>query len=530
MRGRSYPRLPQVRPLIRRASLVILIAFAPSASHAQDVTVGAVGGTGGDPYTLSCGTKALAGIGGQAGSNLLGQPIIYNLYLWCITPDADGYWFKGDLTTVGKPVTVGKPGPSDSPFLDLICPSYKVVSGIKGQAASYVSDLEILCSTIVAGGQLSGSAQSLSTVVSPPPAVLKIQGFGMFTDPAFGPALCPQNLPGKGLSGRAHDWIDRVALTCGTPTLKAPALTQFNFNPPSPPAGGRPQAGHMALNAPALAGGVQVTLSQKPSLGGSSFGQPLPGVTFTPNPVIIAAGQVEATFTMNTSGVTSSTLLGAFTTVSGATTLAGYTNVEPPSINKLSLSANTASPGASVTGTLVMFGKAFTGGLAVQLTTGDATVASVPATVIVPAGDSIATFAVTAGAQSGNKCTFIRADYNAVHKSTYLAVAPAGGFPVKSRLPVSLVASAGSSQATVGFALAATSPRTVTMASSNPSVVNIPSTVTVPANATSVKVGLTMSNPVGSTACVSLTARDATGSSDSVILVLQGTSVAAVVP
>jgi hypothetical protein len=258
MRGRSFPRSPHVRRLIRRASLVASIAFAPSVSHAQDVTVGAVGGTGGDPYTLSCGTKAMAGLGGQAGGNLLGQPIIYNLYLWCITPDADGYWFKGDLTTVGKPVTVGKPGPSDSPVIDLICPSSYVVSGIKGQAGSYVSGLEILCSRIVVGGTLSGSAQSLSAVTSPPPAFLKIQGSGLFTDPAFGPALCPQNLPGKGLSGRAHDWIDRVALTCGTPTMKPPALVQFDIGGG---AGGRTMSGHMGLNAPALAGGVQVTLS-----------------------------------------------------------------------------------------------------------------------------------------------------------------------------------------------------------------------------------------------------------------------------
>ncbi len=530
MRGRSFPRSPHLRRLIRRASLVASIAFAPSVSHAQDVTVGAVGGTGGDPYTLSCGTKAMAGIGGQAGGNLLGQPIIYNLYLWCITPDADGYWFKGDLTTVGKPVTVGKPGPSDSPVIDLICPSYYMVSGIKGQAGSYVSGLEILCSKIVFGGKLGGSAQSLSAVASSPPAFLKIQGSGLFTDPAFGPALCPQNLPGKGLSGRAHDWIDRVALTCGTPTMKPPALVQFNVDGGFPPAGGRTMSGHMGLNAPALTGGVQLTLSQKIAEGGDFFGQPLPGVTFTPNPVIIPAGQVGATFTISTPGVTSSTNLGVFTTVSGTTTLAGYASIQPPSISKLSLSATTTSPGASVTGTLVLYGKAFAGGLAVQLATGDATVATVPASVIVPQGDSIATFGVTAGAQSANKCTFIRADYNAIQKSTYLAVAPVGGFATRSRLPISLVASTGSLQVTVSFALAAASPRTVTMTSSNPSVVNVPSTVTVPANAASVKVGLTISNAVGSAACVSLTARDATGASDSTILMLQGTSVVAVAP
>ena len=123
-----------------------------------------------------------------------------------------------------------------------------------------------------------------------------------------------------------------------------------------------------------------------------------------------------------------------------------------------------------------------------------------------------------------------RADYNAIQKSTYLAVGPVVGFAVKSKLPISLVASTGSSQVTVSFAAAAASPRTVTMTSSNPSVVNVPSTVTVPANAASVKVGLTISNAAGSAACVSLSARDATGSSDSAILMLQGTSVTAVAP
>jgi hypothetical protein len=530
MRGRTSHPSTHIHRLVMCASLAASLAFVPSAIRAQDVTVGAVGGTGGDPYTLSCGTKAMAGIGGQAGGNLLGQPIIYNLYLWCITPDADGDWFKGNLTTVGKPVTVGKPGPSDSPVIDLICPSHYVVSGIKGQAGSYVSGLEILCSRIVAGAVLSGSAQSLSAVASPPPPFLKIQGSGLFTDPSFGPALCPQNLPGKGLSGRAHDWIDRVSLTCGTPTMKAPALVQFNVAGPSPSAGGRPMSGHMGLNAPALTGGVQVTLSQQVSGGGDFWEPPLPGVTFTPNPVIIPAGQVAATFAMSTPGVTSSAILGVFTTISGTKTLAGYAYVDPPSINKLSLSATTTSPGASVTGTLVMYGKAFTGGLAVQLTTGDASVATVPASVIVPQGDSIATFAVTVGAQSANKCTLIRADYNTIQKSTYLAVVPVGGLVLKSKLPISLVASTGSSQVTVSFPLASATPRTATMASSNPSIVNVPSTVTIPANATSVKVGLTISNPGGSTACVSLTASDARGSSDSVILILQGTSVASVAP
>jgi hypothetical protein len=332
------------------------------------------------------------------------------------------------------------------------------------------------------------------------------------------------------LSGRAHDWIDRVSLTCGTPTMQAPIVGLTKVGGAFPLAGGRPMLGVITLNAPALVGGVLVTLSQKVALGGDFFGQPLPGVTFTPNPVIIPAGQDRATFIVSTPGVTSSAILGVFTTISGTTTLTGYAYADPPSINKLSLSATTTSPGAQVTGTLVMYGKAFTGGLAVQLTTGDATVATVPASVIVPQGDSIATFAVAVGAQSANRCTLIRADYNTIQKSTYLAVVPAGGFVVKSKLPISLVASTGSSQVTVSFALAAANPRTVTMASSNPSMVNVPSTVTVPANAASVKVGLTISNPVGSAACVSIAARDATGSSDSVILMLQGTSVVSVAP
>lgn len=135
------------------AIATLMIARTPVSVGAQDVTLQSAGGTGGNPYTLSCGTNALVGLQGEAGTNILGQAVVFNLSLWCVGLNADGSW-------VGSPSITGAMVGKTSvnfPTVDMKCPTHMAVSGIKGRAGSYVSDVEVVCSSIGAGGLLFGS-------------------------------------------------------------------------------------------------------------------------------------------------------------------------------------------------------------------------------------------------------------------------------------------------------------------------------------------------------------------------------------
>ena len=147
--------------------------------------------------------------------------------------------------------------------------------------------------------------------------------------------------------------------------------------------GGNSTAARIALNMPAPPGGAQIFL-------GSDF----PGVEI-PVSVLVPAGATDVVV----APVTSPPVSGAV--VSDLRAAYGPLDWQQNSIGMFpilwggALGAEQVFGGSSVTGTVTLLGPAPTGGVVVTLVSSDTTLAQVPASVLVPAGATGASFTVT---------------------------------------------------------------------------------------------------------------------------------------
>jgi hypothetical protein len=165
------------------------------------------------------------------------------------------------------------------------------------------------------------------------------------------------------------------------------SLSSLSLNPTSV-TGGNSSTGTVTLSGPAPTGGAQVTLSSSNTTAAS-----------VPSSVTVAAGATSATFTVSTSAVAASTSVTISAAYGGATRSASLTvtPVAPPAPALSSLTLNPASVVGgmqSSTGTVTLSGPAPAGGAQVALSSSNPGAASVPSSVIVPAGATSATFTV----------------------------------------------------------------------------------------------------------------------------------------
>jgi hypothetical protein len=194
------------------------------------------------------------------------------------------------------------------------------------------------------------------------------------------------------------------------PAAGAPALSAVSASP-NPVVGGNPSTGTVTLTAPAPAGGVQVTLSSD---------SPAASV---PSGVGIAQGATSANFSIATSavGATTSTTLSAL--YSGATKTTTFTvNPAPPAaLSSLALNPSTVSGGGSSVGTVTLSAPAPAGGALVTLRSSNALV-RVNASVLVQAGSTTVSFAVTVGTTKKNTSATVSATYAGVTRTAQLTV------------------------------------------------------------------------------------------------------------
>jgi len=163
----------------------------------------------------------------------------------------------------------------------------------------------------------------------------------------------------------------------------------------------------------------------------------------------------------------------------------------PASVSLSSLSLNPASvTGAnSSTGTVTLSGPAPAGGAQVALSSNNTAVARVPSSVTFAAGATSATFTVTTSAVAASTTVSISAAYGGATRSASLTVTPAPPPPpTLSSLtlsPSSIVGGLQSSTGTVTLSRPAPAGGvTVMLSSSNATVARVPSSVIVPAGAT----------------------------------------------
>jgi hypothetical protein len=223
--------------------------------------------------------------------------------------------------------------------------------------------------------------------------------------------------------------------------------------------------GTVSLPAPAPPGGVVVQLSStNPS-------------TTVPASVTVPANLSSSNFTVTTSAVTK-VVTGTITaTVSGGTGSIGI-SVVPAVLTSVTSAASNISAGTSTPITVKLTGPAAGSGDLIALAS-SSPVVSVPASVPIYNGSTLAVVSATSAAVTASTSVTITASFAGVKKTITLTVDPA-----LSNFSVSPTAIVGGNSA-LGTATiagrAGTAGVTLSLTSSNP-ILTVPSTVVIPAN------------------------------------------------
>jgi hypothetical protein len=201
---------------------------------------------------------------------------------------------------------------------------------------------------------------------------------------------------------------------------------QLTVTPQQPPAsitidpatttGTNGASGTVTLASPAN-GDVQIMLSSS----NPSVASVPPFVTV---PQFAGGGGFFIT-TSNPAVTTTVTITATGAGVSKSATLTVVPFGTGPSVSSLGLSPASVTGGGSSTGTVTLTSAAPSGGAAVTLSSSDTAVATVPASVTVPAGATSATFTVTSKTVTATSSATISATYGAATRTAVLTVSPA---------------------------------------------------------------------------------------------------------
>ena len=262
-----------------------------------------------------------------------------------------------------------------------------------------------------------------------------------------------------------------ITKTATLTVLPAP-LTGVSVSPASV-TGGTSAVGTATLGGPAPAGGASVLL------GSNSAAATVPAS------VTIAAGATSATFTVSSHAVAASTPATLTASYGGASKTATLT-VLPAALTGVSVAPASVTGGTSVVGTATLGGPAPTGGAVVLLSSNSAA-ATVPASVTIAAGATSATFAVATSAVTASTQATISASYGGTGKTATLTVLPATITSALTGVSVSPTSVVGGSTVHGTIKLNGPAPdggAVITLRSSS-TTATVPTTVTIPAGATS---------------------------------------------
>jgi tripartite motif-containing protein 71 len=228
-----------------------------------------------------------------------------------------------------------------------------------------------------------------------------------------------------------------------------------------------------------------------------------PAILPVPPTLTIPAGALKGTFTATAAAVATDTTVQLRAGAGDAVVATGVA-ILVPTPKLLRLVPSLVSAGASSTGTVTLVAPAPAGGQAIALQSLNPAVATVPASVLVPAGKTTATFTVVSNPESGDGAVLITAaadDAVAAAALTVRAVAP-------KTVTLSSVAMTGGTSVvgTVTLARAAPASGTVVRLVSSEPCLAVPPTVTVAAGKTTATFAVT-TQPVEIDQTVSVQAR-----------------------
>lgn len=283
----------------------------------------------------------------------------------------------------------------------------------------------------------------------------------------------------------------RISATRNSVTVNAdvtlfPLLNSVLFGGTVP--GGSPATGEVFLNGPAPSGGLVVSLSSANA-----------SLVTVPASVTVPAGQTTTAFTANTQPVTQFT--SVLITASGAGTTV-QTNIflsVSQAVASVTLNPSTVVGPASSTGTVRLRSP---GRAVVDLVSSNTTLATVPFSVVVPDGQTSATFTVNAAQVTQTSTVVISATHENVTQSATLTINPSGGGgPTLSAISLDPASVTGGSSSTGTVTLSAAAPAggASIALSDNSSSATAPNSVTVPAGATSATFAVTTTSVTATT-------------------------------
>ena len=258
------------------------------------------------------------------------------------------------------------------------------------------------------------------------------------------------------------------ATATGTIAVQAPKPSAVSYNP-TILTGGKSGVGTVTLNGKAPAGGYEVLLTADN------------GIFTIPASVTVAEGASSATFPVSALVVDTDTVVTTTATANG-TTITKTITVAAPVLSTVTM-ATMLNGGASTVGKVTLTGIAPAGGVNVSLVSNNPAI-TVPAVVNVPEGSLSANFTATTVAVDADTAVAVTATQGAIAKTVNVTVRAA----VITALSASPTSLKGGNNITFRVTLgsAAGPAGTVVTLSSANSAVSVPSTVTVPAGATTV--------------------------------------------
>lgn len=239
---------------------------------------------------------------------------------------------------------------------------------------------------------------------------------------------------------------------------------------PASVTGGTAAAGTITLDAPAPAGGTQVSVTSAS------------GAIGLPSTVSVTAGQTSATFTITTNAVAADTDASIIASVNGVSAT-GSLQVRKPVLGAATINPTSIAGGDTAQLTVTINGPAPAGGLVVALTSGNAKV-TVPASVTIAAGQSSAVANVVASTVTIDTDVTLSASLSGVTKTATLRILSPRAVPSLVTLSPSTVLGGTASTGKVNLAAAAPTGGVVVALQVGGAGATAPATVTVLAGAT----------------------------------------------
>ena len=303
---------------------------------------------------------------------------------------------------------------------------------------------------------------------------------------------------------RNTQWIKWMMMNIGDPLYRPFANGRAPFNQGL-------GVNSLALSSQQVVGGAAITgnstgtitVSAPAPLGGTSFNltSDTPAAASVPASVTIASGKTQATFTVTTTAVTTPAFVRI--TASGPVTLTNTLQVYPL-LGGISPSQSRVSGGQTITGTVILNDRSPVGGAVVNLSSSNTSVATVPATVTVPAGLSSATFNIQTSVVTASTDTTLSATY-----AGYTVTATLTALPAISSMdiyPSSTLPAGGFAVFEIYLAVPAPpGGALVTITNGNPAVTTLPSSITIAAGSTYGNTNLTVSPSASSGAMDQIT-------------------------